>query len=455
MADARINQPGDAIVVGAGWAGLSTAFHLSRQGFAVTVLEQTRQSGGRTFSFADRRSGEPLDNGEHVLLGLCGHFQQLLKAADLGSAVRFQQLLHVPVVAASADSSLGSHKLPGSLHLAGSVLRYKPLLPLERIKVLQTGLAVQMCSSADTFDDVSFADWLKDHRQSANAISVFWEAIGSGLLNAKADKVSAALALKTFRMLLSEGWNGARLGLFVRPLSEITHGFQSYLESRGVRFHFGCAVDAIEVQNSQGLSVSGPEGRWTANSVILTLPPDRLAKLVEKSGMTSTIAVPKFEFSPILNVYLFYDSKVLAQDFFLLPDDLGAMVFNRSRLLGAAKAESTTLAVSISAADDLREMPMQDISAMVEKMVRRRLRLPKAQQSRSVWQAHATFLARPGSERLRPGNRTAVDGLYLAGDWTSTGWPACLEGAVLSGHNAARETALRSERRRLRTANET
>ena len=455
MADAQINQPGDAIVVGAGWSGLSAAFHLSRQGFAVTVLEQTRQSGGRTFSFCDKRSGELLDNGEHVLLGLCNHFQQLLKAADLDSAVRFQQLLHVPVAAASANSSLGSHKLPGSLHLAPSVLRYRPLLPLERVKVLQAGLAMQMFSSADVFDDVSFADWLKGHRQSANAISAFWEAIGSGLLNARADNVSAALALKTFRMLLSEGWNGARLGLFIRPLSEITHGFQSYLERRGVRFHFGCTVDAIEVQNSQVIALSGPNGRWTADSVILTLPPDRLAKLVRESGLTPKIALPKFEFSPILNVYLFYDSKVLGHDFTLLPDDLGAMIFNRSRLLGATKAESTTLVVSISAADNLREMPMQDISAMVEKMIRTRLKLPKAQHSRSVWQAHATFLARPGSERLRPGNKTAIGGLYLAGDWTSTGWPACLEGAVLSGQNAARETVLRSERTRLHTANET
>lgn len=455
MADARISQPGDAIVVGAGWAGLSAAFHLSRQGFAVTVLEQTRRSGGRTFSFADKRSGEPLDNGEHVLLGLCGHFQQLLKGAGLDSAVRFQPLLHVPVAASSADSSLGSRKLPGPLHLAGSVLRYRPLRPLERIKVLQAGLAVQMCSSADALDDLSFADWLRDHGQSTNAISTFWEAIGTGLLNSKADKVSAALALKTFRMLLMEGWNGARLGLFVRPLSEVTHGFQSYLETRGVSFRFGCTVDTIEVQDSQVLAVSGPEGRWTADSVILALPPDRLAKLVEESGITSTIAVPKFEFSPILNVYLFYDSKVLPKDFTLLPDDLGAMVFNRSRLLGASQAEGTTLVVSISAAKDLREMPMQDISRMVEKMVRRRLRLPEAQESKSVWQPHATFLARPGSERLRPRNRTEIDGLYLAGDWTRTGWPACLEGAVLSGHNAVVEAVLRSERKRLRTANET
>ncbi len=443
------------MVVGAGWAGLSAAFHLSRRGYRVTVLEKTRKGGGRTYSFEDRQRGEQLDNGEHVLLGLCSHFRYLLREAGLESTVRFQPLLDVPVVSSSGRSSLGSKKLPGSLHLAGSVLRYGPLDPMERIKALLAGLAIQLNGPADSLDGISFAEWLKRHGQSRDAISLFWEAIGTGILNARANEVSASLAIKTFSLLLKQGWKGARLGLFVRPLSEITQEFQSFLKSQGVAFRFESPVNALDVGDSGVVTAMGPDSKASASAAILALPPDQLRRLVDNSALDSMLVLPDFDFSPILNVYLFYDRTVFERDITLLPDDFGAMVFNRTRLLSSSSIGRTTLVVSISAARELRNLPMADLSRMVEKKVRDRLRLPKAESCRSVWQPHATFLATPGSEHLRPDNETNISGLFLAGDWTRTGWPACLEGAVLSGQNAANATISASHGKRLSIPNET
>lgn len=415
-------------------------------GYRVTVLEQTRHVGGRTYSFVEKSTGELLDNGEHVILGLCDHFQFLLGEAGLSSMVALQPLLRVPVATSKLASNLGSSRLAGSLHMAPSILGYRLLSPVERLRVLKAGLAIQTTRSISNLDSTSFAEWLERHGQSANAIKNFWDAIGTGVLNARSHQVSAELAIKTFRLLLKEGWRGGRLGLFCRPLSEVTAGFQKHLEKAGVEFQFEHRVERVNVEQEQSVGVSGVDGVLSSPLVVLAIPPDRIRELAERSGISSEITLPEFTFSPILNVYLFYEGQVLSEDLILLPDDFGAMVFNRTRLFGDETSGRTTLAVSISAAHDLRQLPMREISKMVEETVRNRLSLPKAFSAKSVWQPHATFLALPGTEQMRPASKTSINGLYLAGDWTSTGWPACIEGAALSGRNVAAEIASTKEK---------
>jgi uncharacterized protein with NAD-binding domain and iron-sulfur cluster len=122
----------------------------------------------------------------------------------------------------------------------------------------------------------------------------------------------------------------------------------------------------------------------------------------------------------------------------LLPDDWGAMVFNRTRLLGSLNQSRDTLVASISAAHTLRDASSFDVAAKVAARVASRLELPRPEAVQAIWQPEATFWARPGSESIRPGPETPIRGLVLAGDWTRTNWPACLEGAVRSGHEAAR-----------------
>lgn len=434
-----------AAVIGAGWAGLTAAWDLSRRGLSVTVLEQAPRVGGRTFSFHDSHSGEWLDNGQHVILGLCQGVQKLLEASHQPHAVRFQELLDVPVYSARGQSRLGSRRLAGSAHLAPALLTYPELSWSERIKILLVGRQLAGTPTPagirptrdDSATDRSWAEWLASHGQSKRAVHAFWDAIGTGVLNARAAHVSARLASQAFSLLLQGGWRGARLGQFTVPLGMVAEQLAGEVLAQGAEIRCRWPVDQIRLGADGGVcGVQGSRGAIAADVVIAAIPPDRLAALLHASGLETQITLPGFRFSPILNTYLFYDRPVWDQDLALLLDDMAAMVFNRSHIL-ETQNRRTTLAVSVSAAQELRQAPLNKTGEEVARLTTARLKLPAPVRVRSVWQPRATILIEPGKEQVRPPSETSVAGLYLAGDWIDTGWPACIEGAVQSGHLAA------------------
>ncbi|PSR21548.1 MAG: desaturase [Sulfobacillus acidophilus] len=426
----------DVAVVGAGWSGLAAAFYLSQHGMRVLLLEAARRVGGRTFSFVHRPTGQVLDNGVHVLLGLCDQFQTLLDAAGLTNATRYQPLLDVPVASAEGPAWIRSAPLNGAAHLMGSIVSYPLLTPSERVSALWAGLRIERLKQADRWDAFSWGDWLRNARQGSRAQRYLWDAIGTGVLNAHANDVSAALALKTFQLLLRGGWRGARLGLFGRPLSDIVEELKNRLIDQNVTIRLGEEVKALEVEAGSVTALVGSE-RYPVPHVVMAIPPKRLAEILQHSALPAPVSLAPFAVSPILNVYLFFDQKIWPHDFMLLPDDWGAMVFNRTRLLPSMDQTRDTLAVSISAANMLRGGTASEVATAVTTRVRARLGLPAPEHIQAVWQPEATFLARPGSESMRPGPETPIRGMVLAGDWTGTGWPACLEGAVRSGRTAA------------------
>ncbi|NMP21073.1 hydroxysqualene dehydroxylase HpnE [Sulfobacillus harzensis] len=429
-----------AVVVGAGWAGLTAAIRLQQRGVQVTVLEQAPRPGGRAFSFQDTESGVWLDNGQHVLLGLCEAAVALLGESGQETAIRFQRLLSVPVVSSAGRHWLGSQRWPGPLHLVPAVLRYRALSGRERLGVLKAGLAIAGGSPQNSLaeDTKTWGEWLAEHGQTRRSRQYFWDAIGREVMNAPSDEAGAALGLATFSLLLQRGFSGARLGFFIRPLSQVSEQLADYARALGVQILLSHGVSRIRVENGRVVGVLGPKGTWLVDQVVLAVPPDRLAALVSQSGLDGQLAVPAMTFSPIVNAYLFYDRPVWPEEVALLLDEEpAAMVFNRREILG--QGHGAVLAVSISAADALRRHLSADLGGAIARRVAARLGIPLPTRTRIVWQPHATFRSRPGIEAHRPEPRTAINGVYLAGDWTRTGWPATLESAVLSGQAAAQE----------------
>ncbi|MCY0877377.1 MAG: hydroxysqualene dehydroxylase HpnE [Firmicutes bacterium] len=436
MASQRITRGYDVAVVGAGWAGLAAAFYLAEGGLRVLLVESGRRVGGRAFSFRHPATGQWLDNGVHVLLGLCGEFQALLARAGLEEAVRFQPLMEVPVLAEAGAGRFRSWPLNGPGHLLGSVLGYGLLTPGDRLRALWGGMAIQRVKNPNAWDHLTWAEWLQRHGQGARLNQYLWEAIGTGVLNARPDELSAALALKAFRLLFKGGWRGGRLGLFRWPLGQVAEAFAQRLAERGVSIRLGEPVHRVDVEDNRVVAIWGHE-RYRVSYAVMAVPPKRLRDIAERSALSSRVSVPLMTMSPIVNVYLFYDRPVWSQDLALLPDEWGAMIFNRTRLLAGAGGDGETLAVSISAAQALRGIASERLGAEVVRRVTRRLGIPQPSSVQVIWQPEATFLAKPGSEGLRPGPRTPAQGLVLSGDWTRTDWPACLEGAVQSGRKAA------------------
>jgi squalene-associated FAD-dependent desaturase len=427
------------IVVGGGLAGIAAALDCADAEAEVTLVEVRPRLGGAAYSF--QRDGLWLDNGQHVFLRCCEAYRALL--ARLGSAgdTVLQDRLELPVLAPRRPAAwLRRTGLPAPLHLAGSLLRYRHLSPSERIAVIRAATALGRVDPDDPVTDQrSFGGWLADHGQSPAAVEALWELIGRPTLNLSARDASLASAAFVFRVGLLERADAGDIGYARAPLQRI-HGDAALvaLQSAGVEVRLGWRASAIE-HNDGRFTVVGLADRMDAEAVIVAVPHERAAGLLPPGSGPSPEALARLGDSPIVNLHVCYDRTVLEHDFAAAVGSPVQYVFDRTESSGLERGQC--LAVSLSAADEEADMPADQLRSRFEQALADLL--PAAAGARIerfvVTREHmATFRAAPGARALRPGPGTTVEGLALAGAWTDTGWPATMEGAVRSGHAAAR-----------------
>lgn len=446
-----------AVVIGGGFAGMAAACRLAGDGHTVTVVEKAPRLGGRAASF--KRDGETLDYGHHVLLRACTAAQGFLTRIGVPDAVSFQESLAVPLLFDGQRWVLRSWQLPGVTHLVPGLLGYRPLSGKERVAAARAGLALWASRSAK---DETFAAWLARHGQTERAIRRLWDPIVVATLNAPPSAVSLRAARKVFRDAFFVP-HGADMGLFTAPLGDVFDAARRYLEARGGSVEIGTLALAIAMRDGHACGVRLEDGREIcAEAVISAVPPDALASLADGlPELAATIAAAgRLAWSPIVNVHLAFDRDVLLDPFAVGIDSPVQAVFRRHRPVEAGAGVSTlaapsaphkegaavrprdsqALVLSQSSASDLIDLPDDEIVARLGQGLRDLL--PAARDATLVdalvlRHRRATFIASPGSEALRPKARTAIPGLYLAGDWTATGWPSTIESAVLSGVLAA------------------
>jgi squalene-associated FAD-dependent desaturase len=420
-------------VVGGGLAGLAAAVELVDAGAEVTLYEARPRLGGATFSF--ERNGLWLDNGQHVALRCCTAYLDFLQRIGSADLLPLQSRLDVPVLREGRPAaSISRVKLPAPLHLAPSLITYAPLSVAERLAAIRAALALKRLDPDDDAHDAqSFGDWLRAHGQSANAIAALWNLIALPTLNLPADEASLASALKVFRTGLLDAADAADIGIPAAPFQRLhADPAQAAIEAKGGRVLLSSPV---RVDDLGELLAQGP--------VVLALPPHAAADFVpvDLDGLGE---------SPIVNLHVHYDRQVLEVPLAAALESPVQFVFDRTRAAGALDGQ--LLAVSLSHAVD--EIGMS-VAALRELYLPALERLLPAARGATVLdfaathEPRATFRAAPGVRRRRPGVNTDRPGLYLAGAWTDTGWPATMEGAVRSGLTAARAALATRERERV------
>jgi len=420
----------NATVVGGGLAGLAAAIELADAGVEVTLHEARSRLGGATFSF--ERNGLWLDNGQHVALRCCTAYLGFLRRIGSDHLLPLQQRLDVPVLREGARSaSIARVRLPAPLHLAPSLLAYAPLSIGERIAAVRAALALKRLDPDDAaLDSERFGDWLREHGQTPNAISSLWNLIALPTLNLPAGEASLGAAVKVFRTGLLDSGDAGDIGIPSAPFQRLhADPAQAAIEAGGGRVVVSSAVRAEDLDE---LLDAGP--------VVLALPPHAAAEFVP-------VDVEGLGESPIVNLHVHYDRRVLDVP---LAAALGSPVqFVFDRTLPSGAREGQLLAVSLSHAVDEIGMSVGALRNRYLPALERLLPAARGAKVIDVAATHeprATFRAAPGVRRLRPGPRTARDGLYLAGAWTDTGWPATMESAVRSGITAARAAIFARER---------
>lgn len=441
--EAPAPPPPRVAIVGGGLAGLACAVGLAELGLRITLYESRPRLGGRASSFTDPVTGALVDNCQHVSMSCCTNLADFCRR--VGTANLFKVVDTIQFI--GTDGRVSKWKAgpwPAPLHLAGAFLRSRFLTLGDKARV---AYGLSRLRFATRRDSRSFEQWLRANGQNDRTIARFWGTVLVSALNERLDQTDIGHARKVFLDGMMRTRHGYRLEIPRVPLGELygTH-LESWLSARQVTTRLGCGVKQIARGDDGGVAgVRLRTGEFEpAEFIVLAVPFDRATDLLDEPTRALIAGAEEwtnFATSPITGIHLWFDREVCPVEHAVVIDRTVQWVFNHSKIqANAPEVGGQYLQLVVSAAYDLvgldkeaiLEIALDDLSALWPTT-----RDAKVVRSWVVTEHGATFSVRPGIDRIRPQNRTGIDGLVLAGDWTATGWPATMEGAVRSGYRAA------------------
>jgi squalene-associated FAD-dependent desaturase len=462
----------DAVVIGAGFAGLSAAVRLTRSGARVLVLEARARLGGRATAFPDRETGELVDNGQHVLLGCYTDTFEFLRDIGAADRVRLEPQLAVTMIdRRGRRSRLSCPALPPPFHLLAGIMDWDALSWSDRLsalgmvaplrnarRALQPGSSVKAASPGETVEA-----WLIRNGQTPRIREMLWDPLALAALNQSPQQAAAPVFARVLAEMFGDDPRAAAIALPTQPL-EAMYGDPArlFIESRGGTVRTG-APARIRVQDSRVAAVEAAGEHWLADRVIAAVPwfaigelfdapPEPLAGLLDRARRMSS--------SPIVTVNLWFDRPIMDEPFIGLPGRAMQWVFDKRLIFGRRGAEGATASHAEARRDVARaeaeektshvSMVSSGAMAMVgltnDELIDKasgelleampELRDVRLTAATVVREPRATFSLAVGQPE-RPSTDTPVRGLLLAGDWIDTGLPGTIESAVRSGHRAA------------------
>lgn len=433
-------------VIGGGLAGLACAAALAPRGFRVTVLESRQRLGGRAGSFSDPTTGQVIDACQHVSMGCCTNFAHFCDTIGVGQLLAPQRRLHF-VTPDGRRSVFQADPWPAPFHLGRALLGAHYLTPAEKLRI-GWGLLALLREHPDA--DPPLRDWLLAHRQTARTINRFWGVVLVSALNETVDRLGLKYARKVFRDGFLRHRDGFVVHLPTVPLGRLYGDeLRSWFAGHGVEVRENAAVRRVVVGPTGVSRLDLRDGcTLSADWYVLAVPFDRVADLLPESLVAAEpvfAGLRNLEPSPITSVHLWFDRRVMPLPHAVLVDGLGQWVFDR----GEVPPGEFYLQVVVSASRSLKELGRDEIQRRLVTELARvfpAVQGAKLLRAKVVTEHTATFSAVPGVDRWRPMQASPVANLILAGDWTTTGWPATMEGAVRSGYLAAEVILARSGR---------
>jgi len=416
------------IVIGGGLAGLAAAAGLGGAGHAVKVLESRPFLGGRATSYevGNGEEAEFIDNCQHILLRCCVNLLDFYRRLGVEQDIAFSREFTF-IEPGGRRSVLRSGRLPPPAHFAESFLKLSFLNFGEKLAVARAMRVIPRESSRIDLDNISMLDWLTEQRQPARAIERYWRQVLVSAINEELDRMAAAHGLQVFRLGFLARKEAYEMGVPAVPLGRL-YGSDAWKRVGNVELCLRAPVSRIVVEDGavRGVTAGGEEVR--ADFYVCALPFERVNAAAPELG----VDVSAFEHSPITGIHLWFDRPVTDLPHATLLDRTIQWMFN--------KHEGRYVQLVVSASRSLTEMSRADVIALALRELAEffpAAREAKLEKTHVVKEIRATFSARPGLEAQRPGNQTHIPNLFLAGDWTKSGWPATMEGAVRSGYLAA------------------
>ncbi|MCX6122420.1 MAG: hydroxysqualene dehydroxylase HpnE [Ignavibacteriales bacterium] len=450
----------DTIIFGGGISGLSAAVELSALGRRILLLEQRGYCGGRTHSFLDAATGSSVDNGQHLMMGCYHATRRFLRLIGTEHLALLQPALHIDFLRPSQKyNHLDCHRFPAPFNLLVGLLGFTAIPFKDRLKMLLVAKELKHTSPEKELelDHLTVEAWLTKLRQSDISRKFLWDVITIGSLNNYPKNVSALMLFRVLRAAFLGNTENASLLIPRVGLSELfVDPAVQFIKAHGGEVRTGMGVERIIVEGTHVRSVRTSEGKdFHAESFISAIPWYSFEEILSASRKDSKFESDQkvfiadnrvrenFKSSPIISIHLWLDREVTDLDFASLLETRIQWFFNKSTLLNEKKEVSAAcqyLSLVISGAEEFVKLNKKQLAEIAMEDLQRVL--PHAQNAKVIHslvikEKRATFLPSPGLEALRPNARTKCENLFLAGDWTATGYPATIEGAVMSGRRAA------------------
>jgi squalene-associated FAD-dependent desaturase len=458
------------LVIGGGLAGLSSAIALAEAGFRVQLVEKRPHLGGRATSYT-LPDGSEVDNCQHVTLGCCTNLADFYRRVGASGKIRFYDRLYF-VDREGRRSEIEASPLPPPLHMAPSFLLFDALTLADKRSIAEAMLAIARAGgNPPRTNGASMLDWLHSMRQTPGAIERFWRVVLVSALDEELARTDARYGIEVFWKAFLGNARGFRVGIPSVPLADLYEGCREEIVKRGGEVRLRCGIRQICVEGGRFAGAMLDDGsELAADACVAAVPHDVLLNLVPKE--MAEIGAPleglrHLKTSPITSAHFWFDRTVMMEPFLTLLDHTTQWIFNKTLLsagsetndgsarptdhteidsaaggprLARNESDGQYLQLVISASYDLIPRSRVEIIELCRKELADVLpatREAKVLKATVIKEVNATFSPEPGVDRWRPGQVIPVGNFYLAGDWTQTGWPSTMEGAVRSGYLAA------------------
>ena len=417
-------------IIGGGLAGLAAAAALGSAGFQVDLFEARPFLGGRATSFPltpGDDDSELIDNCQHVLLRCCVNLLDFYSRLGVEDRIHFYRDFHF-IEPGGRLSKLGRGPMPAPFHLTGSFLRMPCLGAADKLAISRAMLMLMReRSRRKDLDQITMLDWLREKKQTPRAIERFWRQVLVSAVNEELDRMAARHGFQVFWLGMLARADSYEMGVPEVPLSEL-YSVDAWRKMGEVRIRARTPVERIVFHSGAACGVKLADGTQMADFQICAVPFERLNALAPELGIDTA----RFEHSSITGIHIWFNRPVTDLPHAALLDRTIQWMFNKS--------EGRYLQFVVSASRGLVEMPRGEVIEMALREAAEffpRVRQAKVERAQVIKEVRATYSARPGMEAARPDVKTSASNVFLAGDWTRSGWPATMEGAVRSGYRAA------------------
>jgi zeta-carotene desaturase len=431
-------------VVGGGVAGLSCACAMAEAGMDVQLIERRPYLGGRASSHRHPGVDEVIDNCQHVLFGCCTNLEGFHRRIGVADRIHWTSAMTL-IEPGGRRSTLGpSWWLPAPLHGAPHFLSAPAFTRADKRALARAFRALLREEPAEGQENLGA--WLVRQRQTPGAINRFWRLVIASALNGELEAIALPYAAKVIRELFLNSAEAGRMGMNTVPMGELHEAAAGFLRQRGARIVCNAAVESAAWDEAgAGWTLATTVGAVRADLVVLALPFEGVARLLphlpSAEGAAALAAqLARHRHGPICSVHLWFDREITSLEHAALLDREIHWMYNRSRLQPGRRGGGSYLELVISASAAFAALSREAaVAQSVRELAEFFPAVREARLVKSAWvrETRATFSVPPGIDSARPTAVSPWPNLFLAGDWTATGWPSTMESAARSGHLAA------------------